>query len=526
MKHLVLNLLLSFMALGAFAQELKVTGQVLNANDNTPIANAEIRLKGAINNSAKTDVNGTFTIVIPANSSKMLLVSAENFDPKEVDANNATLIVKMVPAERVNQYGKAIKSRTALAIENRDGVLVFESKDGQFKYWLDTRLYFDGAYFFDKEALNPIGNGVSVRRARFALKADLWENWYGEIDLDFAGSVVELKDAYLKYTTDNGKLNFKVGHFKEGFSIESTTTSRYLMFMERSLVNEFAPSRHMGINGTYGNKLFTAIAGVHFNQVGENEQVVFTQDKNKDQGVDEGVSTTGRLVLHPKIGENLQVHLGGGASYRTPKTSWETEQAFRISTRSNTTINRKKYLDTDEFGGVNNQILANGELALAYKNILLQGEYMMTQFNRKEGFETAKFDGFYAQMAYLIFGGKYNYNHGEAEFTQVSRGKTWGDLELAFRFDYLNLNDFKAQIYGGSAQGYTVGLNYYANDNVKFMLNYVYMDHDRYANGKGKLYVGHDATGKLTSDYKVITEAAGLGGDDFGFIQARIEIDF
>ncbi len=426
-----------------------------------------------------------------------------------------------------NQYGKTINNRAEMDVENRDGILVMESKDGEFKTWFDSRVYFDGAYFFDEEALNPIGNGLSIRRARFALKSKLWNNWYGEIDLDFAGGEMELKDAYVKYTMNNGKINFKAGHFKEGFSMESTTTSRYITFMERSLVNEFAPSRHLGINATAWDKNYTVIGGVHFQPVGELEEVGISKDHNKDDGIDEGYSLTARAVARPISNDNLTIHIGGNFSYRLPKTTWEEKNMYRVSTRSFSSINRKKYLDTDDVTDVKNRIMYGAEFAVTFKNIMFQSEYIKHTMNRtEEDLMQVNNDGFYAQAGFLIFGGKYHYNKSEAELTQVSRGKKWGDIELAFRYDYLNLNDFDAQVYGGSANGYTAGINYYVNDNVKFMLNYVYIDHDRYANGKGKLNVGHDADGVLTSDYRAITEEAGKAGDDFGFIQARIEIDF
>ncbi len=34
------------------------------------------------------------------------------------------------------------------------------------------------------------------------------------------------------------------------------------------------------------------------------------------------------------------------------------------------------------------------------------------------------------------------------------------------------------------------------------MLNYAYLNHDRYANGKDKLFVGYDANGNLTRNPK------------------------
>lgn len=526
MKTRILTLVLTVILASSFAQDISVKGNVKNSDDNKAVKGVEVRIKGALKLAATTDIEGNFSVTVPEKSSKKLIFSAEGFDKQEVKISGAEINITLVPSERVNQYGKTINNRTAMEVENRDGVLVMESKDKQFKTWFDSRIFFDGGYFFDKEALNPIGNGLAIRRARFALKSNLWNNWYGEIDLDFAGAAMELKDAYIKYTTNNKKINLKAGNYKEGFSMESTTTSRYLTFMERSLVNEFAPSRHLGINATVWDKYYTVIGGVHFQKVGELEEVAFSKDKNKKEGVDEGYSLTARLVGRPIVSDNLVVHIGGNFSYRLPKTSWEIENAYRVSTRSLTTINRKKYLDTDDITDVENRMIYGAELAVAYKNIMFQSEYIAHKMNRIGELSQVNQDGFYAQAAFLIFGGKYNYNKSEAEFTQVSRGKKWGDIELAFRYDYLNLNDFSAEVYGGSANGYTAGLNFYVNDNVKFMLNYVYMNHDRYANGKGKLNVGHDADGVLTSDFRAIVEEAGKAGDDFGFIQARIEIDF
>jgi phosphate-selective porin OprO and OprP len=79
---------------------------------------------------------------------------------------------------------------------------------------------------------------------------------------------------------------------------------------------------------------------------------------------------------------------------------------------------------------------------------------------------------------------------------------------------------------GGSANGYTAGITYYVNPNIRFMLDYTYINHDRYANGKGELFVGTDKDGLPSTDYSKIVESSGKAGDDYGFIQARIELDF
>ncbi len=425
---------------------------------------------------------------------------------------------------RINQYGQEVEA-IPLQTEAQDGFIKWFSEDGNYKMWMDNRAQLD-AYMFSNDALNELGNGITIRRMRFALKAEFWKNWYGEIDLDFEGSGTEIKDAYLKYTTNNNKMNFKAGHFKEGYGMETTTTSRYLTFMERSFASTFDPSRHLGVQANYFGNNFLLIGGLHFNTVGDSEEVLFTQDANKDNGVDEGYSLTGRAVWTPINTDDKLLHIGIDGTFRTPKTDWEGG-AYRLSTRSHSAINRKKFLDTDDISGVDNVTGYTFELAGSYKKLMFQGEYKKHNVNLKEGIgEDASFEGYYMQTAYILNNGKHNYNKYESEFTKVSSNSGNGILEVALRYDFIDLNDFDAAIYGGAAEGYTIGLNYYVNPNVKFVANYIYHNHDRFANGKGKLNVGYDSNGNLTKDWSEVVDTEGEAGDDYGQVSIRLEVNF
>ncbi len=425
---------------------------------------------------------------------------------------------------RYNAYGQKVMRSDAVP-EYRNGILSFESPDKMFRTWFDLRVNFDGAYYFDKNALNPIGSGVMLRRLRFAMKTVLYKHWTGEVDLNFANGL-DVKDAFIGYRDDDLKYYFKAGYFKEPICAETTTTSRYQTFIEEPFMTTFAPARQLGIGVSKWDKKYLAAVGIHFQDVENAPLVAFTQNVNKAGGTDEGYSASGKFVFKPISESDRVIHLGVSGSYRTPKTSYEFPNTLRYSTRDMTSVNRKKYLDSDDIAHVKSNTLFGGELFASYKNFKFASEYMQTNVTRETGFEKYKANGMYASVAYLWFGGRYRYNDEEGEYTQISRGKKWGDIETAFRFDYINFNDKTAQIMGGSANGYTAGITYHVNYNVKFMLNYSYIDHDRYANGKGKLFVGHDSGGNLTSDYSKITEAAGKGGEDYGFIQARVEIDF
>jgi len=426
---------------------------------------------------------------------------------------------------RTDQYGKKV-DRLPLITENRNGILVFESKDQSYRLWFDIRVQTDGQIFFGK-TLNPIGNGVTIRRARFATKTNLGKNWYGELDLNFANGVLELEDAYFTYDFLNG-LTTRVGNYKERFSMSETSSSRYLNFMERAMVvTTFAPSRHIGWEAAYNGKKFLASGGIFFQEIKDLETNTYVEDNNKDYGRDQGLSLTGKFVLQP-FGDNQDygLHLAYAFSYRQPKTDVDPSEygGIRYSTRSVSNINRKKYLDTDVIPFYKHQLLSNIEVAAYYKGLAVQSEIIDNRTVRKNDLQTLHFGGYYAQAVYMLFGGKQVYNKSEGEFTQPDKGKKWGDIELAVRYDFVDLND--KTVYGGSAEAITAGINFYTAKNVKFMVNYSYINHDRYASGKGKLFVGEDVTGSLTKDPTKVVNANGKAGEDYNQLGIRCEINF
>ena len=71
----------------------------------------------------------------------------------------------------VNQYGQVVSSKPVNAAL-QDGILVFQNKTENYKMWFDVRIQGDAAvYFGQDENLVKIGNGMSLRRTRFAIKA-------------------------------------------------------------------------------------------------------------------------------------------------------------------------------------------------------------------------------------------------------------------------------------------------------------------------------------------------------------------
>lgn len=509
-----------------------VTGKVFPAGMQTPMRDVTVQIQGDASSKVLTDGNGIFSINVASFPVDLVFIK-ETYQTQVVNVKKASdiTIYMQVPEKVVNDYGQEVGMRVSLNPESRDGILMFSSTDNRFRYWFDNRVYFDGAFYIGDNTYqgsdNKIGNGVNIRRMRFAMKAIIWGNWGGEIDFDFGNNAVDIKDAYIRYIGKNWQI--KAGNFREPMSIETMTTSRYITFMERPYATEQAPSRHLGV----AYKIFTNHVFFEGGIFSSNIANDLIRDQNKSNGTNAGWSVTARAAYAPIKKERMVLHLGVSGSYRTPKIQelGDPENSFRYGENAETEINRKKYIDTDWVPYCKTKTIMGFEAAYAVNNFRVQGEYLRTDITRDadkvpEGEDKYSLGGFYVMGAWLINNADYYYNMADAEFSQVDFiNHDKGAFEVALRYSFMDANTFKEGVdipfmQGGSGESYTVGVSYYFNYNVKIMLNYAYMNHDRWADGKGK-YKTYD----IDDNGSDITPT-GEGGIDFSTIQARILIAF
>jgi len=527
---LVFMLLLSA---NVFAQEENViTGRVFPAGMATPMRDVKVHIEGDEASAVITAVSGEFKIIVtefPVN----LVFSKETYQTQVITVKKARdiAVYMLAGGKETNEYGQSVGVRVTLNPESRDGILMFSSTDNSFRYWFDNRVYFDGAAYFGDNTYqgeaNEIGNGVNIRRMRFAMKAILWGHWGGEIDFDFGNNGVDIKDAYIKYMGKNWQI--KAGNFREPFSMETMTTSRYITFLERPYATEQAPSRHLGVAyKTFTDHLFFE-GGVFSSNIAND----LIRDQNKKQGTNAGWSVTGRFAFAPIKKDRQVLHFGIAGSYRVPKIPelGDPINSFRYGENAETEINRKKYIDTDWVEDSETKTILGFEAAYSYKNFKVVGEYITTAINRDKaivpsGEEKAKLGGYYISGSWMINNANYYYNMGDAEFSQIDFiNNDKGAFEVAIRYSFMDANSFKdgediPWLKGGSGETYTLGLSYYFNYNVKIMLNYAYVNHDRWADGKGKY-----KTFDIDASGNDITPT-GDGGIDFSTIQARLLIAF
>ena len=334
-------------------------------------------------------------------------------------------------------------------------------------------------------------------------------------------------------------LEIKCGNFKENFSIQRNTTSRYLQFMERPMVTYLAPSRHLGINVKYSMPALWVSAGAFGPALEDAETHTAIEDGNKDYGLNCGMSYTGKIVYRPlhKM-QNASLHIGAAVSYRNPKTSsTDGYNAVRYSTRNTTSVNRKKFLDTDAIKYLDHELAWTAELAGHWKGLRWEGAYIArlpyVDASKSQITNITPAWGWYVQAGYLLFGGSQNYDAGGAKYTRVNAGKEWGDIELCARVEYCDLNISKYCM-GGSAYAYSLGLNFHVTKNVKFVINWQYNDNDIFANGKGEqdgtdktakgpYRTGYDASGNVTYYPGDIVSGSGI---DYHMIACRFQVAF
>src|SRR5215510_3445926 len=158
-----------------------------------------------------------------------------------------------IDREQYNTLQEKAQKEAAVQVGFERGRPFIRSSDGNFRFDFGGRLQFD----FDRaeDGANTLtgaslGSQFLVRRARFELMGEAYKWIAVKIEADFTDSQ-PLRDVYLdlKFFPE---FRLKGGQFKVPFSMEELTSDLYIDFVERSLLNQIAPSYDAGVMG-YGS---------------------------------------------------------------------------------------------------------------------------------------------------------------------------------------------------------------------------------------------------------------------------------
>ncbi|HIJ83199.1 MAG: hypothetical protein HW380_3756 [Magnetococcales bacterium] len=415
--------------------------------------------------------------------------------------------------------------------------LTLESADGNIKYWVDGRVFLDSG-FVDTEK-NSFNANTEFRRLRLAIKTKLYKDWFGEFDTDFApvlgphkhktttkvvtdvsatdtnkngtvdakevkgttatvntdtedaSSGIEIKDLWIAY---GGFPNttIKVGNHKPPFSMAELTTSRWETFMETPMVTgTFAPGRRIGLSASNWGNRYSVGTGIFGDELHLNPT---------DNGRAERMGWAARGVYRPIVEDNANkiVHLGLNYLLHKPQSdAWDKENQrveFKYNVRPEAHFVDYKLLDTGNMRAVDEIPTWGLELAGKRDRFYAQSEYLQSNVKRDND-QDPDFSGWYAMAAFFLTNDSRSYSLEDGEFGPVMPNGPLGAFELAIRYSTLDLNDNDAAatrpIIGGKAKNTTIGINWYANNNLILRANYIHANLDENANGNGD-YVGND----------------------------------
>lgn len=321
------------------------------------------------------------------------------------------------------------------------------------EFKLRGRMHLDAA-FYDEDDLN-LDDGFAFRRTRLGVTGKIDDNWSGIIEYDFAENGTAANDVMINRKLGDGTL--KIGQFKVPMGLNELTSSNNITFMERSSAsNLVVDSRRIGIGYDY----FQGDIGF--------QTMVFGRAIGARETGDMPMGIAGRFVYAPKLGDNGQFHFGISAAYEDR----QDYQTLRFRDRPEVRPDGNRLIDTGNITAVDSTLKYGLELAYQTGPFSIEGEYLTVDVSRDAGAEPT-FSHYHVQASYVLTGEQRGYRGGV--FRGITPGeKGRGAWEIAARFSSADLID--AGFQGGKQDNFTLGLNYYASANVRFMLNYIMVD--------------------------------------------------
>jgi len=384
---------------------------------------------------------------------------------------------KLISKGHVSAKDKAGK------VIDKSGTLSLSSANGDSTIAINGRIQLDSRHFMDDNQRDTLAaDGFDVRRAFMGVSGKIAKYYdykvvanFGNADSTSTQKSNQLDEAFfgINYWKE---ASFRFGQQKMPFSLEEQTSSRFIDFQERSMLNTMVPGKEMGVqmHGTFSNGIFYGAA------ISTGEGFSKTESNTGDSS-----DVIGR------IGINLAEAMGNKANV------YHVAIAGSTGNQGNTSHNAS-YNAEDR--GASFIIQANSskgrnryglEGALAMSSLKVQGEYMQREFT---GLKTAiganainsdvDVDGYYLSTSWLITGEKYADAYKGGKFDRINPlrdfnpdniSKGFGAWEVGARYSSVDARDLGVTTTTAynKADTYTVGLKWIPTPYVRVLLNYV-----------------------------------------------------
>jgi phosphate-selective porin OprO and OprP len=413
----------------------------------------------------------------------------------------------------------------APAIKFVDGRPTIASSDGRYSLAVGASLHFDAAGYFqhpggagDTRAVPDLNSGVNLRRGRIYLVAKA-DDFTFNLTPDFGGSpdgrntFAGLYEASLNYSGLK-PATVSVGYLQSPVGIVDATNPNDFLFLERPSIVEVARDLAGGdarasLGVRAANERLYAHAYLTGPSYGAQSTPAGTTPLN-----DEQVGGMLRLAGRPLATPDANLHLGVSATkVFSPNQSAAgvpgvSRTALTLSDRPELRVDQNTLISTGALSA-SGAATYGLELAASYKNFLVQGELVHIDVDqlRAPGVLSPSlgFGGGYVEGSWVLTGESRPYLPAHAAFGNPVPARPlsfadggFGALELVGRYSVIDLNDHVTPgiaqsvtggVFGGRQEIATIGLNWYPNANIRFMLDY-YFDTVNRLDATGRISVG------------------------------------
>lgn len=391
-----------------------------------------------------------------------LLSSAAKADAEQIDGNVAE--VKQVAA---NLPKVDVKDK-----------IVISSQDGDYKWQPIGRVMAD--YVWVDEDQTELESGGELRRARLGMEATLFKHWVGKLEVDFGEDEAAIKDAFVGYVGDwrGGKWWVKAGQQHVPFGFSTLSSSKYMTFLNRPIYadNEIQPARQVGVAGFVNGARWTAHAGLFTSNLEEPEDCAFGAENGGEGECDQEFVAGLRVTGVPFMQDPTHLlQLGAGVMYKNPNGGTiDVDQRDAIIH-----IIDSKNLNADFKGTADDAMAFNVEATGVYGPAHFMAEYAYMDVSRNvSALEDVTLDAWSFDVGFFLTGESKNLDIAKAQYGGIKpRGIVGkggiGAWEIALRYEQADYNDSDAAFIGGDLELFTAGVNWYVNNSMRFMANYV-----------------------------------------------------
>lgn len=437
---------------------------------------------------------------------------------------SAAMREKMAGARLLNDVAELkerVKETESVHPKFDDRGIHFATKDGNFTWSPNGRIQVASQYNFVNDPADSTGSdrpyelnsGMNIRRARMGMEGTFYKIWDYKFEFDFSrgnGSVASgITDAFVRLNHTDA-LSFKIGSFKEPFSLEEAASNRFLTFIERHMaVNTFVDNPNTyktGIGVNYAVPRWQT--GVAFqtepvggwssasSSVNSNGSTLANGNQSRNNGSGdmgwEGMArVTGRAWMQ---GDHKWLHIGtsGGRThvntqYAADGTLANGNGGMSFFTFPGTNVDRSNILNTGNLSSGDLTSASRREITsydrmgvetqFVYGPASLQGEYLRTNINGVGYNNGEHLTGAYVFGSLFLTGESKTYHVRNGAANRIKpitpfqwRGSGWGAWEIAAGWDYINMNS--GAVRGGQMDMLRLGVNWYPHSNVKLQSNF------------------------------------------------------